>query len=85
MQHKAVRSGSGATYNEHTDLIFRKQNTLQLEDLYDLNVVNYMYQDIHSRTTRNRLHPHIIIILLVKASVIIVRKSGIIFQLKYKI
>ena len=43
MRKKAVRIISGATYNDHTDHLFRKMNILKLEDVYDLNVAKYMY------------------------------------------
>lgn len=48
LQKRALRYISKAKYNSHTDPLFKKQNLLKLEDIFQLNCSKLYFKNIHS-------------------------------------
>ena len=51
---KGIRHVCSSKYNAHTEPIFKRENILQLNDLYKLQCVKIMFKKIN-----NKLHPYL--------------------------
>lgn len=54
LQKRAIRYINNATYNSHTEPLFKRSNILKINDLYQYRVSQFMYQYEHS----HHLHIH---------------------------
>ena len=48
LQKKATRAINNLAYNEHTNAYFKCNKILKLSDQYKLQVLNYVFQVLHS-------------------------------------
>ena len=48
LQKKAIRAINNLAYNEHTNAYFKCNKILKLSDQYKLQVLNYLFQVLHS-------------------------------------
>ena len=67
LQKKAIRTINNLAYNEHTNAYFKCNKTLKLSDQYKLQVLNYVFQVLHSNIDEeiksnllinNQIHSH---------------------------
>ena len=67
LQKKAIRAINNLAYNEHTNAYFKSNKILKLSDQYKLQVLNYVFQVLHSNIDEeiklsllinNQIHSH---------------------------